>query len=134
MPCPGPAPPITNARKALAGSKPTSNFRHCGSRLPLTTKRKQTIALLSKLRRPLNIIHGHDRFTKFNKARGNSGGNMLIVQRLIERGADINLAGRSGVSPVAAAAYVGNDAIIEALLARGADAGRPTTPASRRSS
>ena len=27
---------------------------------------------MSKLRRPLNIIHGNDRFTKFNRARGNS--------------------------------------------------------------
>ena len=26
----------------------------------------------AKLRRPLNVIHGNDRFTKFNKARGNS--------------------------------------------------------------
>jgi transposase len=28
---------------------------------------------LSKLRRPLNVIHGNARFTKFNRARGNSG-------------------------------------------------------------
>ena len=42
------------------------------SRLPLTTERKQTIPLLSKLRRPLNVIHCNDRFTKFNNARGNS--------------------------------------------------------------
>jgi hypothetical protein len=40
--------------------------------LPLTTKRRPTIALLSKLRRPLNVIHGNDHFTKFNRARGNS--------------------------------------------------------------
>jgi hypothetical protein len=40
--------------------------------LPLTTKRRPTIALLSKLRRPLNVIHGNARFTKFNRARGNS--------------------------------------------------------------
>jgi len=42
--------------------------------MPLTTKRKQTIALLSKLRRPLNVIHGNGRFAKFNRARGNSSG------------------------------------------------------------
>jgi hypothetical protein len=30
---------------------------------------------LSKLRRPLNVIHGNDRFIKFNRARGNSGYN-----------------------------------------------------------
>jgi hypothetical protein len=29
-------------------------------------------SLLSKLRRPLSIIHGNDRFTKCNRARGNS--------------------------------------------------------------
>ena len=27
---------------------------------------------MSKLRRPLNVIHGNARFTKFNRARGNS--------------------------------------------------------------
>ena len=27
---------------------------------------------MSKLRRPLNVIHGNDRFIKFNRARGNS--------------------------------------------------------------
>ena len=27
---------------------------------------------MSKLRRPLNVNHGNDRFTKFNRARGNS--------------------------------------------------------------
>src|ERR1700682_5927368 len=58
-------------RKAFVGSKPTSNFLPCGSRWPLTTKRRPTIALLSKLRRPLNVIHGNDRFIKFNRARGN---------------------------------------------------------------
>src|SRR5665647_564438 len=63
---------ILEPRKAFAGSKPTSNFLPCGSRLPLTTKRRPTIALLSKLRRPLNVIHGNARFTKFNRARGNS--------------------------------------------------------------
>src|SRR5674476_710032 len=63
---------ILEPRKAFAGSKPTSNFLPCGSRLPLTTKRRPTIALLSKLRRPLNVIHSNDRFTKFNRARGNS--------------------------------------------------------------
>src|SRR5674476_1030578 len=63
---------ILEPRKAFAGSKPTSNFLPCGSRLPLTTKRRPTTALLSKLRRPLNVIHSNDRFTKFNRARGNS--------------------------------------------------------------
>ena len=56
-------------------------------RLPLTTKRKQTIALLSKLRRPLNVIHGNDRFPKF-KARGNSRtipvtGNPFNINRAV---------------------------------------------------
>ena len=43
------------------------------------------------------------------------------VRRQVERGADVKLTGRSGISPVAAAAYAGNDAIVEALLAHGAD-------------
>jgi putative transposase len=50
----------------------TNNFLPCGSRLPLTTKRRPTIALLSELQRPLNIIRGNDRLTKFNRARDNS--------------------------------------------------------------
>jgi hypothetical protein len=50
---------MNEARKGFRRLKPTSNFRPCGSRLPLTTKRKPTIALLSKLRRPLNVIHGN---------------------------------------------------------------------------
>ena len=29
--------------------------------------------LLPKRRRPLNVIHGSARFSKFNRARGNSG-------------------------------------------------------------
>jgi hypothetical protein len=58
---------------AAAMNEAKKGFRRLkGSRLPLTTKRTQTIALLSKLRRPLNVIHGNARFTKFNKARGNS--------------------------------------------------------------
>ena len=35
--------------------------------------------------------------------------------------AAVPIAGRSGVSPVSAAAYAGSDPIVEALLARGAD-------------
>jgi len=41
------------------------------------------------------------------------------VAALLARGADPNLAGRSGVSPLAAAAFRGNDRIVEPLLARG---------------
>ncbi|MGA2818865.1 MAG: hypothetical protein ABSE67_21745, partial [Xanthobacteraceae bacterium] len=41
---------------------------------PLTTKRKQTTPLLSKTRKPLNVIHGNARFTKFNKDRGDPSG------------------------------------------------------------
>jgi len=44
-----------------------------GPRLPLTTKRKQTTALLSKPGKPLNVIHGNARFTKFNKDQGDPG-------------------------------------------------------------
>ena len=52
-------------------------------------------------------------------------GDVAIVQRLIDRGANVNLAGRSGASPVAAAAYGGNDMVVKMLLARGADGRKP---------
>ena len=63
---------MNEAKKGFRRLKAYKQLPALRSRLPLTTKRKQTIALLSKLRRPLNVIHGNDRFTKFNKARGNS--------------------------------------------------------------
>ena len=44
-----------------------------------------------------------------------------FATHLIERGADVKLTGRSGIAPVAAAAYAGSDAIVEMLLAHGAD-------------
>ncbi|HEV2041668.1 MAG TPA: group II intron reverse transcriptase/maturase, partial [Casimicrobiaceae bacterium] len=34
------------------------------------------------MRRPLNVIHGNDRFTKFNKARGNYGVDRITVDQL----------------------------------------------------
>ena len=40
---------------------------------------------------------------------------------LLAKGADPNLPGRSGVTPLMAAAFKGNDRIVEALLAHGAD-------------
>jgi ankyrin repeat protein len=43
------------------------------------------------------------------------------VAALLARGADPNLAGRSGVSPLATAAFRGNDRIVELLLSRGAE-------------
>src|SRR5206468_12524061 len=47
------------------------------------------------------------------------------VQRLMERGADVKLTGRSGLSPVAAAAYAGNDTIVDILISHGADERAP---------
>ena len=49
------------------------------------------------------------------------GDRTAVAQLLIERNADVNLAGRSGVTRMAAAAYRGNDAVVEALLNHGAD-------------
>src|SRR5258708_7893602 len=43
------------------------------------------------------------------------------VAALLAKGADPNLTGRSDVSPLAAAAFRGNDRIVELLLSRGAD-------------
>jgi hypothetical protein len=55
--------------------------------LPLTTKRRPTIALLSKLRRPLNVIYGNARFTKFNRAWGNSIRKPIaIIVKLLRHG------------------------------------------------
>ena len=61
---------MNEAKKGFRRLKATSNFPPCGTRLPLTTKRKQTTALLSKTRKPLNVIHGNACLTKFNKNRG----------------------------------------------------------------
>jgi len=60
--------------------------------LPLTTKRKQTTALLSKTRKPLNVIHGNDRFTMFNKDRGDpvDRRNAVVDNRPLARQAFYN--------------------------------------------
>ena len=47
--------------------------------------------------------------------------NIPTVALLLDKGADPNLTGRSGLTPVIAAAFKGNDRIVEALLAHGAD-------------
>jgi ankyrin repeat protein len=47
------------------------------------------------------------------------------VQRLIDRGADASLKGRSGISPVAAAAFAGRASLVQLLLAHGGDALAP---------
>src|SRR6266478_4927054 len=44
------------------------------------------------------------------------GNHTPVAQRLIERGADVNLAGRSGATPIGAAAYRGNNTIVQDLL------------------
>ena len=49
---------------------------------------------------------------------GATGLGYAIAQRLIERGADVTLSGRSGITPISAAAYAGNEIIFDALLAR----------------
>ena len=50
------------------------------------------------------------------------------VALLLDKGADPNLTGRSGLTPLMAAAFKGNDRIVETLLAHGADANvRDTT-------
>lgn len=64
-----PAAAMNEAKKGFRRLKPTSNFLPCGSRLPLTTKRRPSVALFV-LRRPLNVFHRNARFTKFNEARG----------------------------------------------------------------
>ena len=40
---------------------------------------------------------------------------------MVAHGAEINLPGRSGITPVAAAAYMGNEPLVRLLLEKGAD-------------
>jgi hypothetical protein len=58
------------------------NFRPYEPRLLLTTKKNQTTTLLPKRRRPLNVIHGSARFSKFQ--RGNSRLHPDAQQRIEE--------------------------------------------------
>ena len=54
-----------------------------------------------------------------------ASGNLTFAPATIDRGADVNLTGRSGASPVAAAAYAGRHMVVKMLLARGADGRKP---------
>ena len=47
--------------------------------------------------------------------------NRSAVEALIAHGADVNLPGRSGITPIAAAAYMGNEPLVRLLLDKGAD-------------
>jgi hypothetical protein len=51
---------MNEAKKGFRRLKAYKQLLLCGSRWPLTTKSRPTIALLSKLQRPLNVIHGND--------------------------------------------------------------------------
>ena len=44
-----------------------------------------------------------------------------VVQLLIDRGANVNLPGRSGITPLSAAAYMGSVPIVELFIAKGVD-------------
>jgi ankyrin repeat protein len=44
-----------------------------------------------------------------------------MVNLLIERGADINVPGRNGISPLSAAAYMGSAPIVQLFIDKGAD-------------
>ncbi|MDI9636287.1 ankyrin repeat domain-containing protein [Geitlerinema splendidum] len=48
-------------------------------------------------------------------------GNLAIVERLIQAGADVTLGWRTGCTPIAEAAYQGYLDVVERLLAVGAD-------------
>ena len=48
-------------------------------------------------------------------------GRMAIVRLLVEAGANVNLPGRSDVSPVAAGAFMGSEPIVRYLIEKGAD-------------
>ncbi len=75
---------------------------------------KQTTALLSKTRKPLNVIHGNVRFTKFNKDRGNPIGSADI--ELLRK---LNvLFGEAFADADIYAAQPPHDAYIKGLLAK----------------
>ena len=48
-------------------------------------------------------------------------GRLPVVQLLVERGANVSLPGRSGITPLSAAAYMGSVPIVELLMEKGAD-------------
>ena len=48
-------------------------------------------------------------------------GRMAVVRLLVEAGANVNLPGRSDVSPVAAGAFMGSEPIVRYLIEKGAD-------------
>ena len=49
-------------------------------------------------------------------------GRHTAVEKLIAHGADVNFPGRSGIAPVAAAAFSGDEPLVRLLLDKGADA------------
>ena len=59
---------------------------------------------MSKTRKPLNVIHGNDRFTKFNKDRGDPGGAGFNTQT----GNNININPAGVVSGTGAGFPTGN--------------------------
>jgi hypothetical protein len=68
------------------GTAPDVDCPHLGplmrmTALRLSTKRKQTVTLLPKTRRPLNVIHGCARFAKFNRVRDNSGDPLYVITK-----------------------------------------------------
>jgi hypothetical protein len=63
---------MNEAKKGFRRLKAYKQLPALRAALAAHYERRPTIALLSKLRRPLNVIHGNARFTKFNRVRCNS--------------------------------------------------------------
>ena len=51
-------------------------------------------------------------------------GNVALVRRLVDAGADVNLADKDGWTPLSVAAFYGHAEVISALLSAGADPSR----------
>ena len=58
-------------------------------------------------------------------ARAIEAGNDVIVEMLLSAGANVDLAGSDGTTPLMKAAGKSNLNIVQKLLQRGADAGKP---------
>ena len=68
--CAGPVPPCWRQPRASAGSRPTSNSRHCGQRWPLTRPSMSPTVPLNRLPGPRNLVNRRCLPSKFQQRPG----------------------------------------------------------------
>src|SRR5438132_1991677 len=68
--CAGPVPPCWRQPRASAGSRPTSNSRHCGQRWQLTRPSMPPTAPLNRLPGPRNLVNRRCLPSKFQQRPG----------------------------------------------------------------